>query len=266
MSRNETYPFAGPQARFDPQAYSIQLNEMGLDYRWSRAVECPCRLNLITDQWDVTCPRCLGDGWMYVHPCAQETRGQAVEDYSLVRGIFSSVGGDPSIIETFGSFEFGEAILTVQNTHRVAYRDRFVAVEQEYAHSELVLRGEGDIVPIGKTGRSREEQLTALRYEPVRVNYAATADGTAYYQGLDFQVVALPSGMSQLRWLSGRGPAVGDIYTIHYDFRPVWIVDSNVYKVQNSRGPAAGLTGTNILQRLPTTFKVRLDYLTPGRG
>lgn len=264
MSANETFGAPGPQARFDPQRFSAMLNTMGLAYRWSRAVECPCRANDVTGQWDPTCTRCSGDGWWYVDPCAQANRGGG-EDFAPVQAIFSTVGNDSSIIEEFGAFEHGDAVLTVQASHRVAYRDRFTAVEQESAYKELLIRGEGSQVLVGKTGRPRAVQLTALRYEPVRVNFLADADGTLYFAGLDFHLAPHASGVQRLSWLDGRGPAVGDLYTIHYDFRPVWIVDSGVFKVQNSRGPAAGLTGRNQLQMLPTTFKVRLDYLTPAR-
>ena len=69
-----------------------------------------------------------------------------------------------------------------------------------------------------------------------------------------------------MEWIAGRGPALGQLYTAHYDVRPVWVVDQGIYRVQNSRGPEAGLKGAAVLQILPTTFKVRLDYLPAQRS
>jgi hypothetical protein len=48
--------------------------------------------------------------------------------------------------------------------------------------------------------------------------------------------------------------------------RPIWLVDSAVYMQQHARGPAAGLKGAVQNQILPTTFKVKLDFLTEKRG
>jgi hypothetical protein len=260
----------GTQATFDPFQFSQFLQFHGLVYRWSRALTCPCRLNDQTDQWDPTCNRCAGDGWMYVNPCAAQERHLS-RDYSEVKAVFSTVKDAPTVTDVVGEWDHGDATLTVQQEMRVGYRDRFVSTEQEMAWSELIFRGTGDKVPVGRHGFTRDIQRTAMRYEPIRVNYAEADDGAGkrdvYYDGVDFMVrKGFGSDVNQMEWLPGRGPAPGQLYVVHYDIHPVWVVDDSIYRIQNSRGPEAGLKGAAVLQHLPTTFKVRLDYLTPARS
>lgn len=258
-----------PLASFDPRAFSKLLQGRGLWYRWSRALTCPCLLNSETRQWDPTCTRCGGDGWLYVNPCAAENRHDT-NDYIRVRCIFSSVSGQPTVTDPVGAWDNSVATLTVQNEMRVGFRDRFVSEEQEMAWSEQLVRG-ADLVPIGRNGRSTTVQKTAMRYEPIRVNYVEDDDGAGnprvYYQGTDFDFVPpLNSEPAHMKWRTGLGPPDGTLYTIHYDIRPVWVVEEFIFSVQNSKGPASGLKGADVLQILPTTFKVRLDFLTQKRG
>lgn len=263
----------GPQAVFDQLAFDKLIQFHGLKYWWSRALECPCRLNNTTDQWDPTCARCGGDGWLYVNPCAAQERHLPNRDYTEIQAVFSMVTSNQGdkFIEEFGSYDDGDAQLTVQNAMRVGWRDRFIGIEQEIAFTELLERGAGDVVPVGMTGRTRAEQQTAMRYEPNTINYIEDDDGagnrTVYYEGTDWTLRdRIGDEPRKLVWQTGQGPPSGRIYTIHYVIHPVWIVDSAVYHVQNSRGPVSGLKGKNVLQTLPSTFKVKLDFLTPKRG
>lgn len=260
-----------PLAAFDPAAFAKLIQGRGIWYRWSRAVDCPCRLNSDTDQWDITCARCAGDGWMFVNPCAAQERHMPTKDYTRVRAIFSTVTDKPTNVEVHGEWIYGNATLTVQNEMRVGFRDRFIAEQQEMAYSEFLVRGAGDRVPVGLHGRTAAEQETAMRYEPVRINYVEDDDQagtrTIYYEGLDFIHVG-PAGSepAHMQWKPGKGPPEGRDYVVHYDIRPVWLVAEGIYRIQNSVGPEAGLSGADVLQHLPTTFKVGLDFQTPKRG
>lgn len=269
MAKPEQVTKFGPLAAFDPEAFRKLIQGRGLDYRWSRALECPCRLNAQTDQWDPTCDRCGGDGWMYVNPCAAQERHLA-RDFTVVKAVFSSVTDKPSVVEEFGSWHHGRATLTVQNEMRVGFRDRFIGSEQEMAFSETVRRGAVDLVPVGRHGLSRELQQTALRYEPVNINYVESDDGGTreiWYEGTDWMLKqGFGDGINQMQWLPGQGPAEDALVTIHYVIHPVWVVDEAMFNIQNSRGPEAGLKGSAVLQHLPTTFTVILDFLTPERS
>lgn len=256
--------------RFDPQKFTALIQAHGFWYRWSRALTCPCRLNSITDQADPTCVRCGGDGWQYVNPNANEERHNT-RDYTRVQAIFSNMKDEPSIEEEPGPLHFGEAQLTVHNAMRVGHHDRFIGEEQLIGYSELLRRGAVNDVPVGKRGLSTAIQKTAMRYEPVEINYVADDDGagneTIYYSGVDYRLKpATDTTPAQLSWITGRGPPADRLYTIHYVMHPVWIVEDAVYLVQHGRGPLAGIKGSIERQLLPTTFKVKLDWLTDKRS
>ena len=141
-----------PQAKFDPRAFSKLIQDKGLEYLWSRALNCPCQLNPQTKQWDVACTRCGGDGWMYVNPC-HYTEQHLNRDWTPVRAIFSTVKTGDTTTDILGEWSDGRATLTVQNEMRVGYRDRFIGIQQEIAFSEVLERGP-DTVPIGSTTSS----------------------------------------------------------------------------------------------------------------
>lgn len=271
-------PAAGKRpivAYLDPALFRELIQGLGLDFRWSRAVQCPCRLNADTDQPDPTCVRCAGDGWWYVNPDQKVDRHTAgLRDYMDVRCAFSSGGLNPDLYQNFGHFEFGDAVMAVQNEMRVGYRDRFIGMQQEMAWSEVIYR---DIsratVPVGRTGRTRDTQRTAMRYEPVRIDFVGGVAGERWYEGEDWvlsqeslRTPAYPGEPRKLEWLPGKGPANGERYTVHYVCRPVWVIDEATYAVQFATGPEAGIKGLPIRQEHPTAFKVRLDFLTAARG
>lgn len=269
MPRPKQLQKFGPLSSFDPEQFTKVIQGRGLWYRWSRAVTCPCQLNPDTSQWDPTCERCSGDGWAYISPYADQER-HLDRDFAPIRAVFSRITDNPTVMEELGPWHHGHAQLTVQGETRVGFRDRFVGVEQEMAWSEVLVRGSGDEIEVGIGGRTTSEQLEAMRYEPVRINYVESeisGTRTIYYEGTDFKLnQPHGDGVNTMEWLPGKGPAAGARFVVHYDVHPVWIVNQGVYNIQNSKGPDAGLKGAAVLQHLPTTFQVALDYLTPGRS
>jgi hypothetical protein len=245
------------------------IQDTGLRFQWSRALHCSCRLNDDTDQWDPNCERCSGDGWLHVNPCAAEER-HLHREYTEVRCIFSTVALHPTVTEIIGTWTMGSALLTVQNELDVGFHDKFTALDQRMAFSEVRYRLDQEEVPVGWKGRPRTIQRGAFRYEPIKVNYVEAEIGgvqTPYYAGEDFEV--LPASATEprkMRWLTGKGPPTEQMYVVHYVCHPVWVVEDAVYASQHAFGPARGLKGDNQLQNLPTTFKVGLEWLTHERG
>jgi len=258
----------GPLGSFDPTLFSKMIQGLGLKFRWSRAVECPCRMDG-TDTFDPSCAECGGDGWWYVNPVESDKRYQSPsKDYVEVSCTFSQANLKPSMFETFGQFTFGDAIMTFQDEMRVAFRDRFVGIDQEMAWTELLTsKGPGTTVTVGKTGRNTSDQLASLRYEPIRINFLADEDKVRYYKGSDYRITeATNSQPARLQFLPGKGPALNKTYTIHYTCKPIWIVDDATYGIQILKGPDSGFRGDFAPRTLPTTFKVRLDFMTRAVG
>ena len=257
----------GPLGTFDPHMFSKAIQGLGLSFRWSRAVECPCRMEG-TDTFKPGCDKCGGDGWWYVSPDVSNNRHKATIDYIDVTCTFGQANMRPSMLESFGQYTFADAIMTFQNEMRVGYRDRFIGSEQEMSWTELLVSGgAGSTVVVGKTGRTTAAQKGAMRYEPLLINFLADEDDVIYYRHQDFRILdGTLVEPQRLQFLPGKGPAAGKLYTVHYNCRPIWIVDEATYGIQGLRGPDAGLKGLKEPQTLPTTFKVRLDFVTQARG
>ena len=268
MGRPDQQPKFGQLATFDPSQFSRMIQGLGLSFRWSRAVECPCRMEG-SDTFDPSCSECGGDGWWYINPVEYDSKYQTPnQDYIEVNATFAQANMKPSLFETFGQFTFADAIMTFQQEMRVSYRDRFVGIDQEMGWTELLKsKGPGTIISIGKSGRSTQDQLSAMRYEPVKINFLADEDKVRYYKGSDYRILERnKTEPSRLEFVSGKGPALNKTYTIHYTCRPVWIVDDATYAIQSLIGPEATLRGVKAPRTLPTTFKVRLDFMTRAVG
>lgn len=263
MSRPRLEPKSGPVGTFDPKLFRQAIQALGLTFRWSRAVACPCQLSA-TDQYDPTCPRCNGDGWWYINPDERTDRHSTL-DYLTMRCTFSQANVRTSLVEPFGEFDFGTAEITVQPECRVGYRDRFIGVEMEMPWTEVLQKSASNVVTVGKSERTTLAQRQSFRYEPTRIHLIADEDGVKYWQDSHWRLREETSTEpTRLEWISG--PATGKRYTVHYAARPVWIVDEATYAVQGLQGPAATLKGVRKPQVLPTTFRVKLDFLTPRRG
>jgi hypothetical protein len=260
---------SGALGTFDTSLFTKAIQGLGLTFRWSRALECPCRMDN-SDQWKPDCGLCGGDGWWYVSPEANRDRHLG-KDYISVQCTFGQATIKDNFDQEFGGYSFTDAIMTMQSSMRVAYRDRFVGMDQEMAWNELLISaGQGTTIEVGKTTRTTDAQRGSMRYEPVVVNFVASESGgtpTYYYEGQHYRMLE-PTGASPLRmqWLPGEGPALGAIFTVHYSCRPVWIVNDATYGVQALQGPESGMKGSNAPRNLPTSFKVKLDFLTPGRA
>lgn len=282
--REERAPAAeakfGPQSAFQVDEFAKTIQAQGLTFLWSRAIECPCSMD-DSDQYNPACPRCQGDGWWYVNP-AQYDEPHATRDHLKVKAIFGASGRAGSdLFKTPGTWSFGEATMSFQSHMSVGYRDRFVGIEQRMGRTERLIRGSGraggSIVAVGKSRRTTQAQREALRYEPMFINFIADdtdedgapeGSGTIYYPRRDFRLIERQlNEPTRLYWEPGRGPAEGARYSVHYDFRPVWVVDEAPQAYTTTLpGPARGAKGVRENRELPTSFKVLLDFLTPARG
>lgn len=224
---------------------------------------CSCRLNAQTEQPDPTCAICDGSGFRYVNPELYD-RPEVARDWVELKGILSSISLDTNIYHEPGEMTHGTAVLTLPGEADAGYRDRFVSMEHEMTYSEVLIRGAGALVDVGHGGRSTSERREVTRYPPIKINFVGD-DTTIWYPLLDFNLrEAGFDGTVQLEWLTGRGPAAGARYSLHYTCRPTWIVEESMYGVQNAKGPPSSLKGTKVIQSLPKTYRVRLDWLTQG--
>jgi hypothetical protein len=182
----------GPWASHNLDLYTQLINQKGLNFLWSRAVLCACRLNTVTGQFDPTCGRCSHDGYRYVNPRAREERHLS-RNYVHLHAVIGNVEVRRDDATVLSPWTTGEAVITVDGHNPVSYRDRFVGIDQRMSFTEVLTRGSVADVPVGLVGRTAATRVTAMRYEPLAINYVEHEDGTAYYEQEDF------------RWARARG-------------------------------------------------------------
>jgi len=249
-----------PLGKFQPELFDKMIQGLATDFRWSRALLCSCQLNGETGQPDPTCGTCGFNGFRYVHPRLYAEADTSV-DWMKVKAVFADAKLEPNIFHEAGEFIHGDALLTAPGAIDVGYADRWVGIELEMPYSEVLERAAGNTVLVGHGGRTTDQRKTVLRYEPLCINFVGDQT-TIWYPGTDFLLKeGTTTEKATLEWLPGQGPATGARYSIHYTCHPIWVVTNATYGIQNLHGPASGLKSKEVLQSLPTTFKVRLDYL-----
>lgn len=262
-----------PDVAFANLEFTKLLEGKGLTFRWSRVLKCPCA-NPETNTFDPTHVACKGLGYLYVHPYAAEHR-YSTRDYLEIAAAFSSGRADPTEQQQ-GPVVQGSAQITVDGVHKVHTGDRFIGIDQFLPWTELLIRDTSmSVVPVGRFGLARgggEDQQRATRYRPIKINYVRGLD-TSYWEHTDFRLVRETAREpARFEWLPGRGPSDGERYTIHYLAHPVWEVQSEDYQVQHlygwpdAVGGSNGVRGAFVLQHLPTTYRVLLDWLVSQEG
>lgn len=245
--------------------YKLELmidSRMGYDLLWARALKCSCRATGATgqtDQPDPTCTICRGDGWRYVHPypenypeyCAADG---AVSDYQgmpirgLVQGMSMNYQQDQA-----GLWAQASAEVTVKGDIRLGHYDRIIMEDTEVLFDQTLLRQRDATVTIGRNTN------TQLRYPIVEV-HALHTETARYRIRTDFTI----DGSGQLVWVTGRGPAIGTIFSIRYTFHPIWIVygfpliAAGTRRKKRDTGDAEDPYGP-----LPQTARMVLDFVTP---
>ena len=256
-----------PDVSFKVEDFERMIEAKGLTLRWSRCVHCPC-YSRESGAANPDCNLCRGRGRWYVHPAAADLRHRAAErDYLEITGVLSSVHTSERRADVTGLVRAGHAELTVGGGKRVGWMDRFVAVDQRLAWTETLVRGSGNEVPIGRTGRTTAEQPIAMRYRPWDIEFVGDAAGTMYFEGTHFDLVREAQGEpGRMVWRDDEGPDEGDPYAVHYVAQPVWLVVDSSYAIQNVYGWPHGIRGQYHLQDLPLTFEVQLEYLSEMEG
>lgn len=252
---------------FDKKFFEQLIQSRALRFRWHRAVECPC----VADGdallgYDPTCSFCSGTGFRLVSPRAFEERRENRPYYDLTAH-FAQGSAETKRYEDLGEWNAGEGMLTLPPDLYAGFRDWFVGLEQAAIHTERLLRADAQDVAVGKIGRTTQAQREAMSFEPVQINYVVGSDNTVYWPGEDFLLVSSSAEQpARMRWLSGRGPVVGDLYSVHYLGRPVWVVEKGLFVAQALVGSPSGARGQERPEQLPNTYRVLLATHPWSRG
>lgn len=231
------------------------------DLVWARALKCSCRFGEQTDQPDPNCAKCGGKGRRYVHPDPENYPEKCEADGSVVftggmpiRGILSGLGLQADHQDQAGDFYHGRAEVTVKGSVELGTWDRFVMLDSEMAFDQVILRPAG--VNTVSVGRNTDLDL---RYPAVRVLALHTLT-TRYRLRTDFTVSRTDGSIT---FVTGRGPASGERFSVRYTYHPTWVVIDFPRAVAGARrwGKHSGL-GVDTYQRLPMTATIALEFLT----
>ena len=232
------------------------------DLIWARGLRCTCRPNLQSDQPDPTCPVCLGRGVRYVHPDPENWSEWCAADGSVtetadqhggtpIRGLMDGVSLHPDWKQP-GLWAAGRASLTVKGIVEIGHMDRVIMVDALMPFDQNLLRDAGvGTIPVGRDAEH------ALRFPVVKVVALHTLT-TRYRLRTDFLV----NENGTISWVTGRGPATDERFTIRYTFHPSWVV-IDFPKIMMGARRSAKQTGANkdIYQPLPTSCTVQLSFL-----
>ncbi len=236
-------PRRSAKVRFRLDKFNNLVETHGQRLLWQQAIPCACRLNTQTDQPNPICTICRGSGYEYFDP--REIRGiiqNIAGDYQIFPGSGARQGY--AIVESFGEWFTGQAILTVRPETPVGFRDRITMLDAAIEFSEIVER---TTAKAAATSSSPGDPVFRLRYRIVprvvevfdieqkaniRITervirlrvWTAAGETRVLREGADFDV--LPDGTLDLTKgdLRGTGPAVGDRFAIKYVIQPPWIV------------------------------------------
>ena len=252
---------ARPRSDFKPDEFDQAITTKGYRMWWSRAGLCPCANNAQTEQPDVTCGLCRGEGYFYFLPdpavlsgFRSDFAGNVVQvnsagDAVLIRVLMTSFTLDPQIFEKFGEWAFGASRATVQYQNRLGYRDRLISVDSEMPWGQIIEYAGGS--EIGITGGYAKD---GLRYPMLSVNHFRSLS-KLFRLNEDF---ALTDG--KIQWL-GTPPAAGRL-SIHGTVRPTWLVMDHLHVIRDTQleGVDVAITSQKF-QQLPVQAVVKLDFL-----
>lgn len=246
---------------FDRADFDKTVFVHGARVLWSRALECPCRLNNETRTADPSCKVCGADGYFYVKPndasrvdlydC--EPKFLDTADAVATQVLVQSVTKDPQIFEKFGEWVFGTVRVTPFSFARVDFKDRLVMVDAVTSFRQLVTIPTNLVIPFSARKKDPE---TRMRYKVLTVREAYTVDGETKTE-ITAKVTANADG--GLTFAPTLVP--GTLVTVSYDYRPTLIVLDHVYAWRDMLQHLKQKTPVGVNTYLPHHAMARLDFL-----
>jgi hypothetical protein len=253
---------------FRPDQFDLAIQTKGYRVYWSRAAVCPCRNNEQTDQPDVACDLCKGQGRFYFLPdvnlenYSTDLFGNPIElsedkQSLLILALITQVSQDPQIFEKFGEWTFGTIKISVQHQNRIGFRDRIQLLDSIMAWGQLIEYNGAETIEI--TGGYDK---AGLRYPIVDLHILRSTD-TIFKAGVDFEVTQ----EGKIRWIK-NAPAEDTVLSINYLIRPVYQIIEHVNSFRDTLVAAKRQAANKKMQhtKLPIHGLAKLDFLVDGES
>ena len=191
------------EALLDPTLTLHQVEEEGYDTLWKRGCVCPNRM-LEKQNHDVNCTVCDGTGFLY-------------DAGTPIKSLTTSIGLK-QMWQTFGRFDVGMAIITVNPKHKMSWWDLIEFPDEVVRYTEILKRGPTLI------DKAKYKVKTAIRV----VDHV----GTDYAVKTDFNI----STDGKFDWTGGaKSPALNSFYSVSYLCSPRYVILEMVHQFRNSQ-------------------------------
>lgn len=238
-----TLPVDKTRVDFREKEFIKAIRQKGYHVRWRKAMICVC-INPETEQSRVrgACDICDGSGYFYIDP-------------HEIQAIMTGLTKSSDIYRKPGRWLQGQSQITVEPQYRIGYRDSIEMLDAVSTFNEWITKGNRrgirSKLPTGvDAARYRIVRVTALFYAspdltPVRLE-----------ESLHFKI----NGSGWIEWLpEGNKIADGTLFSIHYEFHPVYVVTSHPHALRDTVTSQKKAKPTVL--NLPVQASVLLDYL-----
>jgi len=189
----------GTRVDIDLVKTEAQVNDHGVRVKVYRTSFCPNVKSIDGSEHNIDCTLCFGSGLIDRHPICTKAfiQTQSLKPENFPEGWVM----DNSVAATFpiGIELFYYTLVELQD-----YTEIFVQnVQRQTSGADL------------------------LKYKACGVNFLIDSSNLEYYMGQDFNL----DENGSIAWISGKGPSVGTIYSVHYEssvqFRAIRAIKSN---------------------------------------
>lgn len=224
----------------DVDALDQEIKDLGVRVQLYKSTVCPNMKSIESVDHDINCTVCDNN---MIDFCAHETL-MLIQQQDFKQ-----------LFAVQGTFSIDEVMATFLSSQTLQHYAKVVLLDFNEDFFELVQRQQG-------TNTDR------LKYPACTVVGIFTVSGNAktqYYQGADFEIDVNGS----IKWTGTHKPADKQIYSIYYQYHPVFRAIKAVHRTrysQYNRRPneiqaPKKTVGDNTYVRLPETWILKRDYL-----
>lgn len=203
---------------------------MGYDAVWKKGTICPNRM-LKKEDHDINCKVCDGTGFLY------ESEG------ADIKAVITSIGLK-QMWQTFGRFDVGMGIITVEPIHKISWWDLVEFPKSVIRYSQILQRG------------SDGKLIDKAKYPVVEMVRAVDPLGVDYTCGHDFDLT--DEGKIDWNVVGGRKPKPSAFYSVSYLCHPRYIVLELVHQIRESQ---TRQSGPIVRTEFPLQAIGKLDFL-----
>ena len=224
------------------------LRQHGKFVWWRKALLCPCA-TLETDQAELDCADCGGSGYVYVQP-------QQIQIH------MAQFDKKTSIFDKIGLWQSGTVTVTAEAKYRMGYRDSYEMRDDVFPMNEILeknnRRGRRRVLPASvDSARFRIMSIASVLFK--------TSAGLVSLER-DIHYTITPEGWIQWTPTGNRLVPSGARFSVHYDYHPIFLVDSWMHITRIDTSGRASTPGTPRVVAHPVQCMAKLDFLVDVNG